>query len=62
MVFFLDYWGGWACFIVSILAIGVITAVIGDLANGFGCIVGLKASVTAITFVALGTSLPGIFF
>ncbi len=54
-----DYWGGWACFTVSILAIGILTAVIGDLASSFGCTVGLRDSVTAITFVALGTSLPG---
>jgi len=39
--------------------IGALTALIGDLAAFFGCSVGLKDSVTAITFVALGTSLPG---
>ncbi len=55
----LDIWGGWACFVVSIIIIGVLTAVIGDLASHFGCTVGLKDSVTAISFVALGTSLPG---
>lgn len=54
-----DFWGGWACFLVSIFTIGVLTAVIGDLASHFGCTVGLKDSVTAISFVALGTSLPG---
>jgi solute carrier family 8 (sodium/calcium exchanger) len=41
--------------------IGVLTAVIGDLASHFGCTIGLKDSVTAISFVALGTSLPGFF-
>jgi len=41
--------------------IGVLTAVIGDLASHFGCTIGLKDSVTAISFVALGTSLPGLF-
>ncbi|VDO90026.1 unnamed protein product [Heligmosomoides polygyrus] len=54
-----DYWGGWACFVISIFMIGVLTAVIGDLASQFGCWVGLKDSVTAISFVALGTSVPG---
>lgn len=39
--------------------IGVLTMVIGDLASHFGCTVGLTDAVTAITFVALGTSLPG---
>ncbi len=55
----IDYFGGWACFMVSIFIIGVLTAVIGDLASHFGCTIGLKDSVTAISFVALGTSLPG---
>ncbi|KAL3317864.1 Sodium/calcium exchanger 3, partial [Cichlidogyrus casuarinus] len=53
-----DYAGGWLCFVVSITMIGVLTAVIGDLANGFGCNVGLTDAVNAITFVAIGTSLP----
>ncbi|KAI8482640.1 Sodium/calcium exchanger 3 [Branchiostoma belcheri] len=56
-----DYWGGWACFIVSIIWIGILTALIGDLASGFGCTVGLKDAVTAISFVALGTSVPDTF-
>lgn len=56
---FLDIMGGWACFWVSMVFIGALTALIGDLASSFGCTVGLKDSVTAITFVALGTSLPG---
>lgn len=31
------------------------------MAGIFGCLVGLKNTVTAITFVALGTSLPDLF-
>lgn len=54
-----DIWGGWACFTVSIIMIGVLTAFIGDIASHFGCTIGLSDSVVAITFVALGTSLPG---
>lgn len=54
-----EYWNGWACFIVSILMIGLLTAFIGDLASHFGCTIGLKDSVTAVVFVALGTSVPG---
>lgn len=54
-----DYWNGWACFVVSIMMIGLLTAVIGDLASHFGCTIGLKDSVTAVVFVALGTSVPG---
>lgn len=53
------YWNGWACFSVSILIISVLTAVIGDLASHFGCTIGLKDSVTAVIFVAFGTSVPG---
>lgn len=54
-----DYWSGWACFTVSMGVIGLLTAVIGDLASHFGCTIGLKDSVTAVVFVALGTSVPG---
>ncbi|XP_071891473.1 sodium/calcium exchanger 1 isoform X5 [Anas platyrhynchos] len=56
-----DYWNGWACFVVSILMIGILTAFIGDLASHFGCTIGLKDSVTAVVFVALGTSVPDTF-
>ncbi|XP_056383144.1 sodium/calcium exchanger 1-like isoform X2 [Hyla sarda] len=56
-----EYWGGWACFLVSICIIGILTAVTGDLAAHFGCTVGLKDSVTAVVFVALGTSVPDTF-
>ena len=41
--------------------IGLLTALIGDLATHMGCCMGLLPSVTAITFVALGTSLPDTF-
>ncbi|XP_012538586.1 sodium/calcium exchanger 2 isoform X2 [Monomorium pharaonis] len=56
-----DIAGGYLCFIVSILGIGVVTAVIGDVASYFGCTLGIKDSVTAIVFVALGTSIPDTF-
>ncbi|CAL8348157.1 unnamed protein product [Arctogadus glacialis] len=56
-----EYWNGWACFCVSISVIGLLTAVIGDLASHFGCTVGLRDSVTAVVFVALGTSIPDTF-
>ncbi|XP_038640553.1 sodium/calcium exchanger 3 isoform X3 [Scyliorhinus canicula] len=56
-----EYWNGWACFITSIIIIGLLTAVIGDLASHFGCTIGLKDSVTAVIFVALGTSVPDTF-
>ncbi|CAI5450514.1 unnamed protein product [Caenorhabditis angaria] len=56
-----DYYNGWLCFVVAIFMIGVLTAFIGDLASAFGCTVGLKDSVTALTLVAMGTSLPDTF-
>lgn len=55
------YWGGWLCFFVSLGFIALVTVLIGDLAGLLGCSLGLKDSVTAITFVALGTSLPDTF-
>eukprot|EP00929_Paragymnodinium_shiwhaense_P052127 TRINITY_DN2612_c0_g1_i2.p1 TRINITY_DN2612_c0_g1~~TRINITY_DN2612_c0_g1_i2.p1 ORF type:complete len:889 (+),score=192.71 TRINITY_DN2612_c0_g1_i2:226-2667(+) len=55
------FFGGWLCFCVAIGAIGVVTAIVGDMASLFGCCAGLNDSITAITFVALGTSLPDTF-
>ena len=53
--------GGWACFVGSLVFIGAITAVVAEAATVFGCVIGLKPAVTAISFVALGTSLPDTF-
>merc|ERR1712179_446282 len=53
--------GGWPCFFVSLTFIGLIVILVGDLAGIFGCLIGLRDEVTAITFVALGTSLPDTF-
>ena len=53
--------GGYACFWWALALIGFTTAIIGDLASIFGCLCGLKDEVTAITIVALGTSLPDTF-
>lgn len=57
---FVEYLGGWACFVTSIVWIGILTGVIGDLASSIGCTIKLRDSVTAISFVALGTSVPGL--
>lgn len=53
--------GGWACFIISLGIIGGVTAIVGQIADLMGCVIGLKPGVTAITFVAIGTSLPDTF-
>ena len=50
---------GYATFVTSILMIGLVTAIIGDVAGHLGCFIFLKDSVNAIAFVALGTSVPG---
>merc|ERR1711941_194280 len=41
--------------------IGAVTAIISDMASLLGCVMDIPDSVTAITFVALGTSLPDTF-
>jgi len=56
-----EYFGGWACFVVSIIGIGLLTAVIGDVASHFGCTINLNDEVTAVTLVAMGTSVPDTF-
>ena len=56
-----QYLGGWACFVMALVMIGVVTAVVGEFANLFGCVLGIEPAITAITFVALGTSLPDTF-
>lgn len=53
--------GGWPTFLISLAMIGLLTALIGDLAGIFGCLIGLPKPITAITFVALGTSMPDTF-
>jgi len=55
------YWGGWLTFVVALVFIGALTVIVGDLAAMFGCLVGSSKPLTAITFVALGTSLPDTF-
>lgn len=52
---------GWITFVVALGFIAMLTAIIGDLASIFGCLINLLDPVTAITFVALGTSLPDTF-
>ncbi|XP_032388968.1 sodium/calcium exchanger 2a isoform X6 [Etheostoma spectabile] len=42
-------------------AVTVSAAIVGDLASHFGCTIGLRDTVTAVVFVALGTSLPDTF-
>lgn len=56
-----QYYSGMPCFAVSILYIAGLTYIVGEFASLFGCALGLRDAVTAISFVALGTSLPDTF-
>jgi len=53
--------GGWMCFTLAVGFIGFLTVVIIDFAELFGCVTGVADSITAITIVALGTSMPDLF-
>ncbi|CAK0849696.1 unnamed protein product [Prorocentrum cordatum] len=62
-----SFCGGWVCFVTALAVIGLLTALIGDLAEMLGCALlpmlptkSAKA-ITAVTIVALGTSLPDTF-
>lgn len=56
-----EWGGGWPAFFVALVFIGTITAIVAEVATLLGCVMGLKAAVTAITIVAIGTSLPDTF-
>ena len=56
-----SFGGGWPAFFVSLGFIAIMTVIVGDLAGLFGCVCGLDPGITAITFVALGTSMPDLF-
>lgn len=56
-----NWGGGWPAFIVALGFIGSVTAVVAEVATVLGCTIGLKEAVTAITLVAIGTSLPDTF-
>eukprot|EP00927_Polykrikos_kofoidii_P027068 TRINITY_DN23955_c0_g1_i2.p1 TRINITY_DN23955_c0_g1~~TRINITY_DN23955_c0_g1_i2.p1 ORF type:complete len:787 (+),score=107.58 TRINITY_DN23955_c0_g1_i2:195-2555(+) len=53
--------GGWAAFYASLGGIAFLSAILSDLAEMFGCVLQVDDIVTAITFVALGTSMPDLF-
>ena len=53
--------GGWSAFSVALTYIGILTGVVGAVAELLGCVLGIPKPVTAITLVAIGTSLPDTF-
>lgn len=56
-----EWGGGIPAFGIALVFIGSITAVVAEVATVLGCTVGLHPAVTAITLVAVGTSLPDTF-
>jgi len=53
-----SFYQGKLAFAVALGMIGVLTAIIGDMARLLGCMVGIHDYITANILVALGTSLP----
>jgi len=55
------YCGGWLSFFVCLCLIGFLSTCICDFSGLFGCVVEIEDYITAITFVAMGTSMPDLF-
>ena len=53
--------GGWPAFFIALGMVGAITAIVGDVAELLGCVLSIPPAITAITLVALGTSVPDTF-
>ena len=53
--------GGWPAFFVALIYIAAMTIGVSDLCGLFGCVLTCPPAITAITFVALGTSMPDLF-
>merc|ERR1712057_40589 len=56
-----DICGGRLSFFSALLMIAGVTVLVTDLATFLGCVIGIPGEITAITLVALGTSLPDTF-
>ena len=50
--------GGWPCFVISLAMIGLIVIVVGDLAQIFGCLVGLNDEVDKLVVIECFPTLP----
>ena len=53
-----EYWSGWPCFVVCIGHFLVLTACIIGTGEMFGCVAEINDSLTAITLITIGTSMP----
>ena len=52
------YWSGWPCFLVCIGHFLVLTACILEADENCGCVAEITDSITAITFITIGTAVP----
>ena len=59
--YFRFFGSGYPAFVVSLFFIGLLTAIVEQVASLLGCVWGIKQTVSGITLVALGTSLPDTF-
>jgi len=55
------YGGGFPAFVVALMFIGGCTLIVAEVANLMGCVMMMPPGITAITFVAIGTSIPDTF-
>jgi len=55
------WYKGRVAFVASLVMIAIITVLVEKIATAFGCVIGVPPPINAITFVALGTSLPDTF-
>eukprot|EP00931_Biecheleriopsis_adriatica_P029277 TRINITY_DN17399_c0_g1_i7.p1 TRINITY_DN17399_c0_g1~~TRINITY_DN17399_c0_g1_i7.p1 ORF type:complete len:759 (-),score=135.31 TRINITY_DN17399_c0_g1_i7:99-2327(-) len=51
-----EFFGGWLCLFAALLQIGVLAALLLDLAQLLGCMTGIRDTIVAMTLLALGTS------
>jgi solute carrier family 8 (sodium/calcium exchanger) len=56
-----SYRGGVPAFFATLVLIGLCTTLISDMASILGCTLGISDPITAITLVAVGTSVPDTF-
>lgn len=56
-----EFGGGWPCFLVSIMVFVLLVASLLDFTELFSCVAGIQDSVTGLTLVSIGTSLPDLF-
>jgi len=56
-----DWMDGYPCFAMALILLGLLMAIVKEVAEMFGCSMGLSDVMTGMSIVALGTSLPDTF-